>query len=291
MPFESKAQQRYMFAQHPRIAKRWAKETPDMKNLPEKAMDKKGSFFADRHQPKAGRFFRDLPGREDGDFAKQSMLGGSQPINIGATGAPMGGQGYRGAGMGDLYGTGKPKKKAPTPEKIASRSPSDWDADASAPVGFHRPTRTQPEAQEAGGARFHSSKHSQGTGDGIRHGVVEGGRFATRSGRTMMGKQAADVPDFGRHIGQAGSSIGRAKDRMLKGTDEALQSVSSNPWASLAAAGGLGLLGYGLLRRGGRSLAKAVKGIKKPPVPATPPKPAPLSARMKKALEALQGKN
>ena len=36
MPFQSKAQQGFMFAKHPKIAKRWAKETPDMKDLPEK---------------------------------------------------------------------------------------------------------------------------------------------------------------------------------------------------------------------------------------------------------------
>lgn len=35
MPFESKAQQRYMFAKHPDIAKRWAGETPSIKKLPE----------------------------------------------------------------------------------------------------------------------------------------------------------------------------------------------------------------------------------------------------------------
>lgn len=35
MPFESKAQQRYLFAKEPTIAKRWAKETPDIKKLPE----------------------------------------------------------------------------------------------------------------------------------------------------------------------------------------------------------------------------------------------------------------
>ncbi len=35
MPFESKAQQRYMFAKEPTIAKRWAAETPDIKSLPE----------------------------------------------------------------------------------------------------------------------------------------------------------------------------------------------------------------------------------------------------------------
>lgn len=33
--FASKAQQRFMFSQHPAIAKRWAAETPSMKSLPE----------------------------------------------------------------------------------------------------------------------------------------------------------------------------------------------------------------------------------------------------------------
>ena len=35
MPFKSQAQQRFMFSQHPKIAQRWAKETPDMKHLPQ----------------------------------------------------------------------------------------------------------------------------------------------------------------------------------------------------------------------------------------------------------------
>jgi len=39
MPFESEAQRRFMFAQHPRIAKRWAKHTPKGKDLPEKKTD------------------------------------------------------------------------------------------------------------------------------------------------------------------------------------------------------------------------------------------------------------
>lgn len=34
MPFQSKAQQGFMFAKHPAIAKRWAADTPDMKSLP-----------------------------------------------------------------------------------------------------------------------------------------------------------------------------------------------------------------------------------------------------------------
>ena len=36
MPFKSKAQERWMFSQHPEMAKRWAKETPNIKGLPEK---------------------------------------------------------------------------------------------------------------------------------------------------------------------------------------------------------------------------------------------------------------
>lgn len=36
MPFKSKSQQKFMFAKHPKIAKRWADETPDIKALPNK---------------------------------------------------------------------------------------------------------------------------------------------------------------------------------------------------------------------------------------------------------------
>ena len=37
MPFKSKAQQGFMFAKHPKIAKRWAKKTSNMKSLPARA--------------------------------------------------------------------------------------------------------------------------------------------------------------------------------------------------------------------------------------------------------------
>lgn len=40
MPFKSKAQARFMFSQHPKIAKRWASKTLSIKKLPETA--KKG---------------------------------------------------------------------------------------------------------------------------------------------------------------------------------------------------------------------------------------------------------
>jgi len=35
MPFQSKAQQRYLYAKHPEIAKRWSKEYPKQGPLPE----------------------------------------------------------------------------------------------------------------------------------------------------------------------------------------------------------------------------------------------------------------
>ena len=36
MPFKSKSQARFMFAKHPKIAKKWAKEGHSLKGLPEK---------------------------------------------------------------------------------------------------------------------------------------------------------------------------------------------------------------------------------------------------------------
>jgi len=41
MPFLSDSQRRWMFANHPEIAKEWAKETPNIKNLPEHVTKKK----------------------------------------------------------------------------------------------------------------------------------------------------------------------------------------------------------------------------------------------------------
>lgn len=136
-----------MFAKHPRLAKEWAAETPDFKSLPEKVkpMSKKaddGQFFEDRDIPQKGRFFRDMNGRDDGMFmgktaqtpsaassattgaatsgsnkanaqAGQVKSDQTSQLNIGATGAPMGGSGFRGQGMGGgMYGTGDGEKTA-----------------------------------------------------------------------------------------------------------------------------------------------------------------------------------
>jgi hypothetical protein len=47
MPFESKAQRRFMYAKHPEIAKRWQEHTPKGKKLPEKKQDKTASSAVD----------------------------------------------------------------------------------------------------------------------------------------------------------------------------------------------------------------------------------------------------
>ncbi len=41
MPFKSKAQQRFMYAKHPKIAKKWAKKTSSFKSLPARAKKRK----------------------------------------------------------------------------------------------------------------------------------------------------------------------------------------------------------------------------------------------------------
>jgi hypothetical protein len=43
MPFKSRAQQRWMFANDPAMAKKWAEETPDMSKLPDKRKKKNES--------------------------------------------------------------------------------------------------------------------------------------------------------------------------------------------------------------------------------------------------------
>lgn len=42
MPFKSKSQMRYMFANEPKLAKEFAKKTLNIKKLPNKVMPKKG---------------------------------------------------------------------------------------------------------------------------------------------------------------------------------------------------------------------------------------------------------
>ena len=49
-PFASKAQARFMFAKHPKMAKEWASHTSSMKSLPEK----KGGSMPRKHAKRKG---------------------------------------------------------------------------------------------------------------------------------------------------------------------------------------------------------------------------------------------
>lgn len=216
MPFASKAQQRFMYAAHPEKAKEWAKETPNMKDLPEKLhpsvnpkghkihgkIASDGMFFQKRAQSSKGRFFRDMAGRDDGLFHEKAAvddMGDAADGGAGATAAPMGGMDSAGDDAGGgMYGTGKPKKKPVIGKgaaKTAARSPNDWDDSTGIPTGFHRPAIEQPKDLEAGGERFHSTEAKApdfGAANEQRHGVVEGGSMHTRpTTGHQMGKHAS----------------------------------------------------------------------------------------------------
>lgn len=46
MPFKSQAQKRFMFAKHPEIAKRWAKEYPESLHVQKEKVSKNGKLGA-----------------------------------------------------------------------------------------------------------------------------------------------------------------------------------------------------------------------------------------------------
>ena len=178
-----------------------------------------GMFFKEASQSSDGHFLRDMSGRDDALFySKTAMNGqpGTRSMNMGATGAPVGGMGSMGQGMsgGNLFGHGEGvEKKKPkgdeeerlkkllaksrdknSSEKTAGATPSDWNAGSGIPTGFHRPTKEQPEALEDGGTRFHDSTADSPEYDstGISHGVIEGGSLHLPHGSNhQMGKHAA----------------------------------------------------------------------------------------------------
>jgi len=273
-----------------------------------------GLFFEKRAQSSSGKFFSQMPGRETGEFfGKQATTALPQPspttpskppvdkINIGATGGPTGGQGYRGEGMsGGMYGCG-------TGEKTASRTPNEWSHETDLPNGFHRPAKDQPEDLEAGGERFFDSEvegPSYRSSDGMRHGVKEGGSMHMRPGSGhQIGKHASQAPrflgtsfakeagygsEFKSSLGKAKdefvSSLGKAKEEAGEEASGALHSITKSP---LAAAAITGLAGAALLR-GGRRGYKTLKGaIKK-----TPAKKAPesLKDKARSKVQELVGK-
>ena len=77
MPFRSKSQARYMFSQHPKLAKEFAKKTPSIKKLPERVKKRDetapGPFGVHRKPGKNERLF----GMPDGSV--ELPIGRSQP--------------------------------------------------------------------------------------------------------------------------------------------------------------------------------------------------------------------
>ena len=200
-PPVSEAQRRWAFGAEERgelpkgKAMEWSKRVKG-KNLPEEKTAGEGLFFEKQSRPDAGRFFRDLPGRDEGDFMAKGATATSAaaPVTdmptkeqpLGATGKPVGGFGQSGEGMsGDLYGTGAGKSAATLKredeterlrdllalaaggterkaaiEKTSAKTPNEWEADSGLPIGFHRPAHPPEEGLdgvEAGGERFFST--------------------------------------------------------------------------------------------------------------------------------------
>lgn len=241
MPFASKAQQRLFFAKDPQKAREWAKETPNMSDLPEKKHPQQnpdrepvrtklasdGMFFQKRAQARKGHFFRDMAGRDDGSFHQKLAVDEADAPEA-TTPAPttnMGDAPDSGEGTsGGMYGTGcGPKKPGKPAAKTAAATPNDWDADAGLPTGFHRAAQEQPEALESGGARFHSTEAqapNYSSGGNQRHGVVEGGSVRTSAlTPSQMGKHAAPRflgtvygdDDLAKHAATADEYLARAQ--------------------------------------------------------------------------------
>jgi hypothetical protein len=76
MPFKSKAQQRWMYATHPKMAKKWSKHTKDADSLPDKVKEAPGTklahFFPDQlHGGKAD-------GRDPSEFDPKELEKGAR---------------------------------------------------------------------------------------------------------------------------------------------------------------------------------------------------------------------
>ena len=274
-----------------------------------------GMFFKEASRPQEGHFFRDMQGREGGQFHQKTAMTAPTPdtTDVSNTETSMsasstdgvGGMGSAGKGMGGgMYGSGKGVKKKDESEaerlakllKKASATPSDWDNNDEQPTGFHRPSKSQPEALEPGGDRFFSSDApgpSFGVGQGV-HGLVEGGTMSVRQGTGhQMGKHASEQRFLGTSfgiakqakitdrkeyegargytdsvIGEAGKSLGEAGHIAANTADKAVKGIAGSPAAMgiaalLAARMGLkGVkgLGKGALRAAGHK-PKASAGL------------------------------
>lgn len=118
MPFKSDSQRRWMYANHPAMAKRWQKETPKG-DLPEKVSSYDDTAFSEdptKMMPRLRQIHKlsEFPtgsGPEDMDAMKQSpgKIKSSQGFEYAETGTNAGGSGYDGP---KLWSPGKIKRAA-----------------------------------------------------------------------------------------------------------------------------------------------------------------------------------
>ncbi|MBP9824081.1 MAG: hypothetical protein KBF21_07655 [Thermoanaerobaculia bacterium] len=252
-----------------------------------------GLFFQKAAKPRGGRFFRDLPGRDDATFHAKTAAAGDAGDDAPPPMPDMGEANDAGEeGGGGMYGTGKPKAKKASPVKVAGAAPSDWAVDEGLPTGFHRPAKEQPEALEAGGERFHDSRARlpEYSAPTTRHGLVEGGAMALPgTASSQMGKHAsmrylgtaysektaASAEEYasraGDYIGdrasEAKTNLGVGLRELAGKADEGLKSVTRSPMGAGVAALVLGHLGMRGLK-GAAGGAKRLIG-RKPPMKAT----------------------
>lgn len=90
MPFKSKAQQRFMFAQHPEMAKRWAEHTPNIKDLPEKVDSDEKKAFVTAAELGSQTVLREKAAALDPAAANALGLGGAGALAGGGLGALSG---------------------------------------------------------------------------------------------------------------------------------------------------------------------------------------------------------
>jgi hypothetical protein len=263
-----------------------------------------GKFFEKRAQPKGGRFFGELGGRDTGNFHKEANSAYGPGV-----GAAMSGQmgGSFGVGQsatgGGMYGTGDGDKKKKLPYKkppadddaqVAENSVNMEDGEKKAEVneeshtpGQHRAAEDQPSSLESGGARFLQESHgAKPVDDPLTSGLGKqrmkksaqdlrflGTGFAKKAGPDLPGTVASDVrstpgaaKDWG---GRVGRSAHQGAESVWRGAKDVVSkgadTVADSKALSLTA-----LLAGGLLAaRGGGRAAKAVMkmGRRKKSVP------------------------
>jgi hypothetical protein len=217
-----------------------------------------GNFFEKSAKAKGGRFFRDLPGRDDGNFNKAANSAYGPGVGA-ATSGKMGGsfgvgQSATGGG-GSMYGTGGGAKKKSADSQVSKTSattmPADGGSKKEAEVqdgaeghGWHRPAAEQPTELEAGGSRFLQGDHGANPVGGDQGTNLQSGLHGKAKGKPMSKRASVQYvaprfmgTSFEKRSGDP--DIGGTVSRDIRGTPDAAKSV---------------------LRKGGRSAHRGAEG-------------------------------